>query len=44
MKTLSVNQLALISEKLANRFGTKVMCVMVANLSIENLIKLAAEL
>jgi hypothetical protein len=44
MKTLSIDQLAAISEKLAKRFGTKVMVALVANLTIENLIKLAAEL
>ena len=44
MKHLSIDQLAAISEKLAKRFGTKVMVALVANLTIENLIKLAAEL
>jgi len=40
----NINYLAEISEILCNRFGEKVMIALVTNLSIENLIKLAASL
>ena len=39
----NLNFLAEISEKLAKRFGEKVMICLVANLSIDNLINLANE-